>query len=353
MSFRNTITNLTPYFTSNFNKNTNAPLPATQSRWGLSKTLENLTPDFTNFGENIGNTVKNLTPDFTNFGENIGDTVKNITSDFTSKANVEGTKSFLQFNGIIAKFAFLLLVLIIFILALRLGTTILSALFTPPENVSLVNGLKDGKHMVVIPQNPNVKGSKPILRSKNNREGLVFTWSVWIMIDDFTYKQNEYKHVFHKGNDDINLTNEPIGMNYPNNGPGLYITPNTNNLVVVMNTFDNINEEVIVKDIPLNKWVNVIIRVDEQKNLDVYINGRLARRHVLSSVPKQNYGDIYVNMNGGYSGYLSSLRYFADSLGIGEIQSIVDEGPNLRAAANSQLRDTDANYLSTKWFFQN
>ena len=158
---------------------------------------------------------------------------------------------------------------------------------------------------------------------------------------------------FHKGNDDINLTNEPIGMNYPNNGPGLYITPNTNNLVVVMNTFDNINEEVIVKDIPLNKWVNVIIRVDEQKNLDVYINGRLARRHVLSSVPKQNYGDIYVNMNGGYSGYLSSLRYFADSLGIGEIQSIVDEGPNLRAAANSQLRDTDANYLSTKWFFQN
>ena len=32
--------------------------------------------------------------------------------------------------------------------------------------------------------------------------------------------------------------NPPIGMNYPNNAPGLYITPYTNNLLVVMNTFD-------------------------------------------------------------------------------------------------------------------
>ena len=102
------------------------------------------------------------------------------------------------------------------------------------------------------------------MRSVNDAEGLEFTWSVWIHVDDFTYKQNEYKHVFHKGNDDINITTEPTGLNFPNNGPGLYIAPKTNNLVVIMNTFNKINEEIVVKDLPLNKWVNVIIRVSNQ-----------------------------------------------------------------------------------------
>ena len=98
-----------------------------------------------------------------------------------------------------------------------------------------------------------------------------------MFIDDLEYRKNEFKHVFHKGNDDVNVSTVPIGMNRPNNAPGLTLAPNCDNLVVVMNTFNKIDEEVVIEDIPLNKWLNVIIRVDEQHKLDVYINGKLVR----------------------------------------------------------------------------
>lgn len=269
---------------------------------------------------------------------------------FGSQKYVDGTKEFLESNSIVAKFAFLLLVLIVFVLALRLGTFILSWFFSPTKNPILIDGMIDAKHLVKIPQDPKSAGAIPIVRSVNENEGLEFTWSVWIYIDDLTYRQNEFKHIFHKGNDNINVTNVPIGMNQPNNGPGLYIAPSTNDLVVVMNTFNKINEEVVIKDIPINKWVNVIIRVNYQNRLDVYINGRLARRHILSSVPKQNYGDVFVSMNGGFSGLTSSLRYFSTAIGTNEIQSIVDNGPVMKMIG-SDLTQSKPRYLSLRWFF--
>ena len=195
-------------------------------------------------------------------------------------------KEFLESNSIVAKFAFLLLVLILFVFALRLGTSILNYIFSPSPNPILINGMIDAKQMMVIPQDPSTNGAVPIMRSQNARDGLVFTWSVWVYIDDLQYRQNEYRHVFHKGNDNINTTKVPIGMNQPNNAPGLYIAPDTNAFIIVMNTFNKINEEILIPDIPINKWINVIIRVDEQHKLDAYINGRLVKRHILGGIPK-------------------------------------------------------------------
>ena len=140
------------------------------------------------------------------------------------------------------------------------------------------------------------------------------------------------------------------GLNFPNNAPGLYIAPTTNDLVVIMNTFSTINEQIIVPDIPLNKWVNVIIRV-EGNTLDVYINGGLDRRHQLGGVPKQNYGDVYVTMNGGFNGYVSCLRYFDKALQPGDIQQIINKGPCLSRDDDSSL-DWQPPYLSLRWYFQ-
>ena len=274
----------------------------------------------------------------------------NMLNKFSSNKYLSGTKDFLKSNSIVAKFAFLLLVLLVFVILLRLGASLLTWIFSPSQHPILIDGMIDAKQMVKIPQDPTVNGSIPILRSSNQEDGLVFTWSVWIYIEDLQYKENEYKHVFHKGNDDINVTKVPIGMNQPNNAPGLYIAPNKNDLIVVMNTFNNINEEVIIPDIPLNKWINVIIRVDEQHVLDVYINGRLTKRHILNGVPKQNYGDVFVSMNGGFSGYTSSLRYFSEAIGVSNIQSIVNAGPNLKMK-NSSMTSSKPHYLSLRWFF--
>ena len=220
---------------------------------------------------------------------------------FKNNKAVSGTKEFLESNSLVAKVAFLLLILVVFVIGIRMATSLLSWVFSYNKSPYLFKGMVDAKTMQIIPQDPADSNAVTIMRSDNEQNGVEFTYSVWMFIDDLVYQQGQYKHVFHKGNDNINYTNEPIGMNEPNNAPGLYIAPNTNALVVVMNTFNNINERVTIDNIPINKWVCVQIRV-ENHQLDTYINGKLAKRLIMKGVPKQNYGDVHVAMNGGFSG---------------------------------------------------
>jgi hypothetical protein len=277
--------------------------------------------------------------------------------DFANNRYVQGPKEFLEGNSIISKLAFLIFVLIMFVILLRIGGEAMGWMFSPSGSPHLLDGMIDAKHLMVYPQDPAIKGSVPILRSSNQTDGLEFTWSVWIYIEDLIYKKDEYKHIFHKGTMDSLLQQSSVdgtgsvvpGRSFPNNAPGLYIAPNTNDLVVVMNTFENPNETVIVPDIPLNKWVNVIIRCDDT-TLDVYINGTIIKRHQLSGVPRQNYDDVYAAANGGFSGYISNLWYHNYALGTNAIESIVDNGPNLRMKGQDMLQ-SEPYYLSLRWFF--
>jgi len=172
------------------------------------------------------------------------------------------------------------------------------------------------------------------------------SYTFWIYINDLTKYQGQYKHVFHIG-EEGDITS---GVNFPNNAPGLYIAPNTNALVVMMNTYNVINEEVVIPDIPLNKWINVIIRC-QNTTLDVYINGTITRSVQLTGVPKQNYGDVYVAMNGGFNGYISNLWYYNYALGTAAIQTIANNGPNTKMVGSNGISDKMFNYLSLRWFF--
>ena len=283
---------------------------------------------------------------------------------FSSNRYVQGGKEFLNSNSIVAKFAFLILILIVFMLLISLGSLILSLVFAQSHNPILIDGMIDSKQMMVIPQDPSKKGAKPILRSDNQREGLEFTWSVWIFINDFTFKENEYKHVFHKGNNNIatGSSNPNSGLNQPLNGPGLYIMPrqddakngNVAGLRIIMNTFNSIDNSVEIKNIPLHKWVCVIMRVTKQGQLDVYINGALVKRLMLNSVPKQNYGDVYVSLNNGFDGNTASLRYFEKAIGTNQIQSIFDKGPNTSFVTGNlgSAKKSKNKYLSTRWYMK-
>lgn len=269
---------------------------------------------------------------------------------FQSNKYLSGSREFLESNSVIAKLAFLLLIIVLFVLLLRLGITIISWIFSYKSSPILIKGMIDSKEMMIIPQNPSSTGAIPIERSSNRDDGIEFTWSVWLYIDDLTYKQGQFRHVFHKGNDNINLANEPKGMNMPNNAPGLYISPNTNGIVIVMNTFNNIAEEISIDNIPMKKWFNVIIRCNSNI-LDIFINGTLTRRHMLGGVAKQNYGDVYVSMNGGFSGYTSELRYFNHAIGTSKILSISNAGPNMKMLSSSSMTKSKPPYLSTRWYF--
>ena len=271
----------------------------------------------------------------------------NSYSFSTNKGNSDfGVNEFLESNSLVAKFTFLLLVFIVFILLFRLGVSLVTWLTAPKQSPKLINGMIDAKQGITFVQDPSLNGAVTIYRSNNANDGIEFTWSVWILIDDLQYMQGQYKTIFYKGNNNVSSN----GLNFPNNAPGMYIAPYTNSLMIIMNTYDVINEEIMIPDIPLNKWVNVIIRC-QNTTLDVYINGVITRSIRLLGVPKQNYGDVYVAMNGGFSGNISNLWYYNYALGTAAIQTIAANGPNTKLI-NGNLNTTRPNdYLSTRWYF--
>jgi hypothetical protein len=269
-------------------------------------------------------------------------------NSFSTNTGTFGTKEFLESNSLVAKFAFLLLVIFAFIILLRVGITVISYFFKPSESPHLFDGMVDASQMIVFQQDPSNNGAVTIYRSVNATDGIEFTWNVWLFINNLNNSGNSgtFKHIFSKGNSNI----QENGLIYPNNAPGLYIAPNTNALVLLMNTFNVINEEIMIPDIPINKWVNVIIRC-QNTTLDVYINGTIARSINLVGVPKQNYGDVYVAMNGGFDGYISNLWYYNYALGTAAIQTIAANGPNTNMIGNSGMSDKLFDYLSLRWFF--
>jgi hypothetical protein len=263
----------------------------------------------------------------------------------TNKGNFE-FGDFLNSNSLVVKFIFLILVIFGFVILLRVGISIVSYIFSSNDSPRLINGMIDATQQTIIPQDPSKNGAKTIYRSVNANDGIEFTWSVWIFISNLQINHNIYKHIFSKGNSDLDRN----GLIQPNNAPGLYIAPNTNALVVIMNTFNVINEEITIPNIPINKWVNVIIRC-QNTTVDVYINGTIARSINLVGVPKQNYGDVFVAMNGGFSGYISNLWYYNYSLGTAAIQNLQEKGPNTKLIGSNSLNDPRHDYLSLRWFF--
>jgi len=267
------------------------------------------------------------------------------TQQRVSTGRGSGIKDYMNSSSIIARVSFLLLVIIAFVIILQFSISILAWFFGPNNSPKLINGMVDAKQTIIIPQDPNASGAKTISRSVNGPNGIEFTWSVWVFIDDTPSSQ--YRHIFSKGNADID---PETGLNFPNNAPGLYIEPNTNALTVIMNTYNNINEQVTIRDIPLNKWVNVIIRC-KNTTLDIYINGTITKSLQLTGVPKQNYGDVLVALNGGFSGYISNLWYYDYALGTSAIYNLAKNGPNTRMVGSNSMNLKNPNYLSVRWFF--
>jgi len=255
-------------------------------------------------------------------------------------------------NNLVSKIAFVLVILFVFIIVLQISIYILGYIFTH-KNASphLLDGMIDAKQMITISQAPTAKNSKTIYRSVNADSGLEFTWSVWLFINDLGVATGKYQHIFNKGND----TPDPngTGLNYPNNAPGMYISPDTNELTIIFNTYEVINEEITIPDIPMNKWFNVILRCSN-KTVDVYVNGTVTKSMELIGVPKQNYGDVYIAMNGGFNGYISDLWYYSYSLSTLEIQNLTRRGPNTKMskAGNSSVASgKNPDYLSLRWYF--
>ncbi len=200
----------------------------------------------------------------------------------------------------------------------------------------LLNTTKNAKNAMVISQDPASVNYIPILKSEG-QDGIQLTYGFWFLIESMDYKPGEWKHVFHKGN----------SSSYPNRAPGVWFHPNKNSIRVYMNTQDNILEYADVDDIPIRKWVymNIILN---NRNLDLYVNGYLKVRKELSSIPKQNDDDFWVNMYGGFEGYLSNIRYYAYAVDFNEIYNNIKAGPSTNNCIDTGEVPP---YLDDSWWF--
>jgi len=255
---------------------------------------------------------------------------------------------FLYSDDPFSVFLSIVILIILFILSLNIIMGIINSVNKTNE-VYVVKGMSPGNVPLYIPVNPNSSGGVPINRS-DDKTGIEFTWSVWLNIADVP-SSSKYQHVFSKGEGALDST----GKVNPNNAPGLYISKNDNqcNLIVLMNTFSTpITDELIIPNIPLNKWIHVIIRVINN-NMDVYVNGSLVKSHELSGVPRQNFGDVSVALDTGFNGYLSNLKYFAYGLSPGKITTLSNKGPSLKMSSSVNTLKTSDSYLSSKWYSDN
>lgn len=306
----------------------------------------NFQPNVPSTGVNYGQAV----------AERLGSTVDNASSalsgtfnEFSSQASAAtgATTDFLTANTIIAKFAFILLVLVVFLILFNLGVSIVGYFSEPSPDPYIINGMIDGNMSKVIPQDPKQTNAIPIYRSNDQSKGMEFTWSSWLYLSDLGKEAGKYQHVFSKGDGNIDST---TNLSTVNNGPGLYISPMDNKLHIIMNTVSSTdpNTTIDIDNIPIQKWFHVALRL-QNTVLDVYINGVVVNRLLLNNTPKQNYGNVYVCQNGGFSGKLSNLRYYSRALNVFEINNIVSAGPNMKVAADMKpIGGFD--YLSTQWY---
>jgi hypothetical protein len=135
-----------------------------------------------------------------------------------------------------------------------------------------------------------------------------------------------------------------------------------------MNTYKTWNNYVEVENIPVGKWVHVVI-ICRENALEIYINGNLSKKYSFDGyTPYQNYQDIVcfsqrritmpktlesVDENGfdvfgAAQGMISRLYYFSYALCYAEIQTLVNEGPSSKMDSSS-LMDRPP-YLSDTWW---
>ena len=232
------------------------------------------------------------------------------------------------------------------------------------RTVLVANTINSDK-TISIPQNPNASGSNTVSLSSNERTGVEFSYSFYLNVNPSTFNGADQTtglyHIFHKG----------YSSQFPLLAPGVYMRSDQNTLRVYMNTYKTWNNYIDVENIPVSKWVHVVL-VCKEHALEIYVNGNIAKKMTFDGFsPYQNYqdiccfsnrrillskskitslGDSDLNILGAMKGMLSRLTYFSYGLSYSEIQQLLNQGPS------SQMDSTQSMdippYMADNWWTQ-
>ena len=151
--------------------------------------------------------------------------------------------------------------------------------------------------------------------SSGNQGGYGMQW--WMYVQDWNYGYGRDKAVVHRS--------DPTNPSIQN--PAVSLHPTTNALKFSISVFPAGSEGGVsepaaaghagstddvfvceVPNIPLQTWFSVSMTVFD-RNLDVYIDGKLVKSCFLNGVPKPAVGDILLTKDSGYSGLMCDYAY--------------------------------------------
>lgn len=178
--------------------------------------------------------------------------------------------------------------------------------------------------------------------SNNTEHGTEISYSFWLKVNSWDYNKDQWKHLFHKGND--------IGI--PLQAPGFWLYPYENKMAINMNTYYSVKESCDIDNIPVNKWIHITF-ILINKNIDIYVNSKLRKRCELQGLPKLNFGDLYLCQFGGFDGNISQLRYFNYALPVYKIEKLYNDGPLLieSKVVDDTVSTVDTVKLSDNWHY--
>lgn len=173
-----------------------------------------------------------------------------------------------------------------------------SSAAAPADQVNIVVGSQSGEDSKTV--------SIALPKSFNQPEGLTYSYSGWVLVNDFGSGYGQKRTIFKVGDD----------------SPALYIDATSNAFIVAVKTFGS-TETILIPSVPALKWLHVAMVVDQQA-VDIYINGTLRQHHTLGQLPKDD-STPTIQMGPGWDGVLARLTYYARALRPTEIKRLAGE----------------------------
>ena len=181
---------------------------------------------------------------------------------------------------------------------------------------SHLSSLNPGNKLLNIP-------SSKISANKNSNN---YAYSIWFYVSDWQYRLSSKKTLIKRSSNS--------GSNASN--PHIYLGSHTNDLHIKVETIDgkHVNNDCSVRNFPLQRWVNLIVSLNG-RTLDVYLDGKLVRTCIIPGVAKPiGESDIQITPGGGFAGWTSRLKYWANPLNPQEAFNVYKDGPGNASFSN-------------------
>ena len=166
-----------------------------------------------------------------------------------------------------------------------------------------------------------------------------FSYSVWFYVNDWTYKYGKPKILFARMNSpsDSSTSNTIDALKQKQPSPCVVLGEVENTINVLVTCFapmgvtptigkDSIVDSHVVRNIPIQKWVNLSISVYD-RTLDVYLDGKLVKTGLLSGTANVKPNKVYLTPNDGFDGWTSKFLYYPKPMNPQEAWNIYAQGP--------------------------